>query len=220
VGQWFRTDRSDTLATSDRPQQEVMAVPRRPTTGARERILDAAGSLFYARGVRAVGMNEVVEAAGCGKNLLYAQFPSKVDLVAAYLERFRARRVATADAVLRGHDGDPAAQLVALTAEVARRADAPGFRGCAMRNYLVEFPDADDAASRVARSYLRDSRAAVATLVGRLEVADAAGVAERIWLVVEGLYAGAARPTERSNARTAVALVEEIIAGAPRRNPT
>jgi len=122
--------------------------------------------------------------------------------------------------VLRGHDGDPAAQLVALTAEVARRADAPGFRGCAMRNYLVEFPDADDAASRVARSYLRDSRAAVATLVGRLEVAYAAGVAERIWLVVEGLYAGAARPTERSNARTAVALVEEIIAGAPRRNPT
>ena len=147
-----------------------MAVPRRPTTGARERILDAAGSLFYARGVRAVGMNEVVEAAGCGKNLLYAQFPSKVDLVAAYLERFRARRVATADAVLRGHDGDPAAQLVALTAEVARRADAPGFRGCAMRNYLVEFPDADDAASRVARSYLRDSRAAVAALVDHLGV--------------------------------------------------
>ena len=35
-----------------------------------------------------------------------------------------------------------------------------------MRNYLVEFPDADDAASRVARSYLRDSRAAVAALVG------------------------------------------------------
>ncbi|HSU10832.1 MAG TPA: helix-turn-helix domain-containing protein, partial [Pseudonocardia sp.] len=99
-------------------------MPRRPTTGARERILDAAGSLFYARGVRAVGMNEVVEASGCGKNLLYAQFPSKVDLVAAYLERFRARRVATADAVLRSHDGDPAAQLVALTAEVARRADA------------------------------------------------------------------------------------------------
>jgi AcrR family transcriptional regulator len=161
-------------------------------------------------------MNEVVEAAGCGKNLLYAQFPSKVDLIAAYLERFRARRDATAQAVLRDHDGDPAAQLVALTAEVARRADAPGFRGCAMRNYLVEFPDADDAASRVARGYLRDSRAAVAALVGDLGVGDEGGVAERIWLVVEGLYASGSRPSERSDARTAVALVEEIIAGAPR----
>lgn len=196
-----------------------MTVPRRPTTGARERILDAAGSLFYARGVRAVGMNEVVEAAGCGKNALYARFPSKDELVAAYLERFRTRRDATAEKVVREHEGDPAAQLVALTAEVARRAEAPGYRGCAMRNYLVEFPAADDAASRVARSYLRDSRAAVAALVDHLGVADAVGVAERIWLVVEGLYASATRPAEGSGARTAVALVEEIIAGAPRRNP-
>ena len=194
-------------------------MPRRPTAGAREQILDVAGRLFYSRGVRAVGMNEVVEAAGCGKNLLYAQFPSKVDLVAAYLERFRARRDATADAVLRDHDGDPAAQLLALTAEVARRAGAPGVRGCAMRNDLVEFPDADDAASRVARGYLRDSRAAVAALVDHLGVADAVGVAERIWLVVEGLYASGSRPAEGSDARTAVALVEEIIAGAPRRSP-
>jgi hypothetical protein len=84
-----------------------------------------------------------------------------------------------------------------------------------MRNYLVEFPDADDAASRVARSYLRDSRTAVAALVGHLGVTDASGVAERIWLVVEGLYASATRPTEGSNGQTAVALVEEIIAGAP-----
>jgi AcrR family transcriptional regulator len=200
--------------------QEVIRVPRRPTTGAREQVLDAAAALFYARGVRAVGMNEVVEAAGCGKNLLYAHFPSKVELVAAYLERFRARRDATAERVVREHEGDPAAQLVALTAEVARRAEAPGYRGCAMRTYLVEFPDADDAASRVARSYLRDSRAAVAALAARLDVADRDGVAERIWLVVEGLYASGARAADGAHTRTAATLVEEIIAGASRNDPT
>jgi AcrR family transcriptional regulator len=194
-------------------------VPRRPTAGARERILDNAAALFYARGVRAVGMSEVVEAAGCGKNLLYTHFPSKVDLVTAYLERFRARRERAAERAIGSRD-DPAAQLVALAAEVAGRIGTPGFRGCALRNYLAEFPDDADEASRVARTYLSNSRAQVAALAGRLDAADPAGVAERVWLVVEGLYASGARPRGGAEARTAVALVEEIIARAPRKDPT
>ena len=196
---------------SDRSVRYLRHMPRRPVTGARDQILDVAGALFYARGVRAVGMSEVVGAAGCGKNLLYAHFPSKTDLVAAYLERFRARREQTADRVVAEHD-DPAAQLVALTREVADRAVAPGFRGCALRNHLVEFPDTDDAASRVAHRFLRDSRSRVSALVDRLDVADPAGVTERIWLVVEGLYACGTRAAEPAAARAAVELVEEIVA--------
>jgi AcrR family transcriptional regulator len=191
-------------------------MPRRPQPGTRDRILDVASGLFYARGVRAVGMSEVVDAAGCGKNLLYAYFPSKVDLAAAYLERFAERRERAAERALRDVAGDAAAQLAALTAEVAGRVGTPGFRGCAVRNYLVEFPDTDDAASRVAHAYLRDSRARVAALVDRLGVADPAAVTERIWLVVEGLYASAGRPRDAA-AGTAVELVREIIARASRR---
>jgi len=191
-------------------------VPRRPEPGARDRILDVAGALFYARGVRATGMSEVVEAAGCGKNLLYGHFPGKADLVAAYLERFRTRRERAAERAVRDGDGDPAAQLVALVAEVAHRVGEPGFRGCALRNYLTEFPDADDAAARLAREYLRDSRAQVAALVGGLGVADPDGVADRIWLVVEGVYASAARPAGAAARGTAVELVREIILRARR----
>jgi AcrR family transcriptional regulator len=185
-------------------------MPRRPATGARKQILDVAGALFYARGVRAVGMKEVVDAAGCGKNLLYAHFPSKTDLVAAYLERFRVRRERAADRAVEEHD-DPAAQLVALTAEVAGRVGTPGFRGCALRNHLVEFPDTDDAASRVAYRFLRDSRARVADLVDRLGAVDPAGLTERIWLVMEGLYACGTRPASPAVARTAVELVSEVV---------
>ena len=185
-------------------------MPRRPQLGTRDRILDAAGALFYARGVRAVGMSDVVEAAGCGKNLVYRHFPGKVDLVAAYLERFRARRERAAEQAV-AEAADPAAQLVALTREVADRVTVPGFRGCALRNYLTEFPDADDAASRIAHDYLRDSRARLSALVEGLEVADPAGVTERIWLVLDGLYAGATRSADRAIARTAVNLVEEIV---------
>src|SRR3954468_7259198 len=58
----------------------------------RERILSAATALFYANGVRAVGVAEVIAAAGCGKNMLYRHFPSKAALAAAYLRRVRAER--------------------------------------------------------------------------------------------------------------------------------
>jgi AcrR family transcriptional regulator len=190
-------------------------MPRRPRPGARDRILDAAGALFYARGVRAVGMSEVVEAAGCGKNLVYRHFPSKTDLVAAYLGRFRAVRDRAADDAVAAAAG-PAAQLVALTEEVADRACAPGFRGCALRNYLVEFPDADDAASRVAHGYLADSRARVVAAVAELGVADPPGVVERVLLVLDGLYARAGRTADPAGTRVAVELVAEIVERAAR----
>ena len=190
-------------------------MPRRPLPGARDRILDAAGALFYARGVRAVGMSEVVEAAGCGKNLVYRHFPSKADLVAAYLGRFRAARERAADDAVAAAP-DPAAQLVALTAEVADRACTPGFRGCALRNHLVEFPDADDAASRVAHAYLAASRARVAASVAALDAADPAGTVERILLVLDGLHARAGRPADPAAARAAVDLVAEIVERARR----
>src|SRR5690349_9693212 len=190
-------------------------MPRRPTAGAREQILDVAGALFYARGVRAVGMSEVVEVAGCGKNLLYAHFPSKTDLVVAYLDRFRARRERTEQRVVANACG-PRAQLVALAAEVADRVGTPGFRGCALRNYLTEFPGDGGPASRVAHAYLRDSRARVAEVVGTLGVADPAGTTARICLVLDGLYASGSRHADPDEARAAVALVGEIVdAGLP-----
>jgi AcrR family transcriptional regulator len=67
-------------------------VARREDPEGRERILSAATALFYGNGVRAVGMAEVIAAAGCGKNMLYRHFPSKAALVAAYLRRVRAER--------------------------------------------------------------------------------------------------------------------------------
>src|SRR6478752_4363487 len=54
--------------------------------GARERILDASYELFSHRGVRAVGVNEVIERAGVATATLYRHFPSKDDLVLAFLD--------------------------------------------------------------------------------------------------------------------------------------
>ena len=60
------------------------AVQVRPS--ARERILDAAYELFSHRGIRAVGVNEVIEHAGVATATLYRHFPSKDKLVLAFLD--------------------------------------------------------------------------------------------------------------------------------------
>ena len=187
---------------------------RMAAEGTRERILAVATRLFYDKGVRAVGMKQIIDAAGCGKNLLYGHFPSKTDLVAAYLAEFQQRREDAALAAMGAAGDDPGAQLVALASEVAQRAGDPGYRGCPFRNYLTEFPDHTDAPGRIGLAHLGAARARIGTLTGQLGVADPELLADRIWLVIDGLYAGATRPEAADTGTTAVRLVGELIAGA------
>ena len=53
----------------------------------REKILNVASELFYRNGIRAVGVDTVVAESGAAKTSLYRWFPTKDDLVAAFLER-------------------------------------------------------------------------------------------------------------------------------------
>lgn len=53
---------------------------------ARERILLAAHDLFYREGIRATGVDKVIAAAGVTKVTFYRHFPSKHDLIRAFLE--------------------------------------------------------------------------------------------------------------------------------------
>lgn len=180
-------------------------MPRTADPGTRDRILAAVVPLFYRYGVRAVGMNQIIAAAGCGKNVLYRHFPTKTDLVAAYLDRTRADRERAARDAESAAGDDPRARLLALVGEVAGQVRDPGFRGCAMRHHLIEFPDADDAPDEIARSYLTDSRARIEAL------AASPGAADRIWLLIDGLYASAARPDAAGQAATALTMAREIV---------
>ncbi len=167
---------------------------RTPAPGTRERILTTASRLFYEHGVRAVGMNQIITEAGTGKNLLYSHFPTKADLVAAYLERAREIRAAAAARARESAGDEPRARLLATVAEIAATAEHPRFRGCAFRNYLAEFPDesAGDRPAGVAHAFLVATREDIAELVADLRVADPDRLLEELWLLVDGLYLQAA----------------------------
>jgi AcrR family transcriptional regulator len=187
-------------------------MPRKAAPGTRERVLETAATLFYEHGIRAVGMQQIVNEVGCGKMLLYREFPSKADLVAGYLEKARdswERRAGKAAA--QAPDDDPETQLNALIDAVVEQVREPSYRGCPFRNYLAEFSDHSDRAGRIAVDYLQDVRAQVTALVNRMDLAEPDVATERIWLTIEGLYASSARPGGERAAEVAVSLVRDII---------
>ncbi|MGY1693164.1 TetR/AcrR family transcriptional regulator [Geodermatophilus sp. SYSU D01105] len=110
---------------------------RRP---ARERLLDAAGELFYESGIAATGVDAVLARAGVSPATLYAHFSGKDGLVAAYLEhRFRRWQEAW-DEVLE-EQSDPVDRLLSVFDAVARyRAAEGGRRGCAFLAAATELP--------------------------------------------------------------------------------
>ncbi|RYF21470.1 MAG: TetR/AcrR family transcriptional regulator [Comamonadaceae bacterium] len=105
-----------------------------PELPARERILWTAYSLFYCDGVRATGIDKVIAEAGVTKVTFYRHFPSKNDLVLAFLQERHVRWMAWFDEALQRHGNSPRALAPALGEWLC---DAT-FRGCAFLNTSAE----------------------------------------------------------------------------------
>lgn len=108
----------------------------------RERLLEAAERLFYAEGIHAIGVDRLVREAGVTRTTFYRHFPSKDDLVEAYLRATDERlREAVAKAAASGSEEDAVAAVFELVGTVVT---GPEFRGCWFVNAAAEYPDAED----------------------------------------------------------------------------
>jgi AcrR family transcriptional regulator len=187
---------------------------RKPTPGARERILDVAERLFSQHGVRAVGLQQVIDECGCGKNLLYREFGSKDELVLAYLERSAEQWTALVDGAVRPLAGDPAGQLVAIVEAVVAEIADPGYRGCPFLNTNAEFPDPDHLVHRAAVEHRSSLRVQLHSLAEQAGAADPATLADRLLLIIDGLYANGAILGRAGAARAAVGFARDVVAQA------
>jgi len=159
-----------------------------PKLSARDRILAAAAELFYREGIRAVGIDAVIEKAGVAKMSLYRAFPSKDDLVAAFLEQRNQRYWVWWDQVMARSPGDPRRQLRDLFTALAKRATSPDYRGCAFVNTAVEFPDHTHPGRAVAEANKRELRHRLNDLTHGLGIATAPLLADQLLLLMEGAY--------------------------------
>ncbi|NML96397.1 TetR/AcrR family transcriptional regulator [Paraburkholderia sp. RP-4-7] len=161
------------------------------TTGSasvRERILDTAADLFYQEGVRAVGVDLVVERSGVAKTSLYRHFTTKDELVAAVLERDDTNYWIAWDKTATRHRNAPRDELKAHLQWIARDIAAPKYRGCPFLNVATEFPAPDHPARAVALRHKAELRRRLGTLARQIGVARPDNLANQIALLIDGAY--------------------------------
>lgn len=154
----------------------------------RERILSTASNLFYKRGVRAVGVDLVIEEAGVAKTSLYRYFPTKDDLIVAFLEREDVDFWSVWDDVGKRHANDPVGELDAHMRWIGERLSRSNYRGCPQINVAAEFAEHDHPARQVARAHMQALRARLAALAHRLNVARPDELAAQLAVLVNGAF--------------------------------
>jgi AcrR family transcriptional regulator len=172
------------MAVSDAP-----GMARRDSP-ARRRILKTAGTLFYADGIRAVGIDRIIATARVAKATFYSHFPAKDDLVCAYLtEQSRLQRGVALD--VRTSRSTPREMILGIFEAIGEIGCGPGFRGCPFVNAAAEYPDPHHPVRLVVaehRAWFRDLVRELLYAAGQPEAERAAAmlVLLRDGLVVSG----------------------------------
>ncbi|MGD0105696.1 MAG: TetR/AcrR family transcriptional regulator [Rhodopila sp.] len=162
--------------------------PPKGEVSARERILVTACELFYREGIRAIGVDTVVERSGVSKTSLYRLFDSKDALIAAFAAEKDQLFWTWWDGVEQQHAGDPRVLLEALLSGVAEKIGRPAFRGCPFLNLATEFPDQNHPGRAIARDNKEEMRARLAAIVAKLGVRDPNRTASQIALIINGAF--------------------------------
>src|SRR5689334_22190627 len=159
-----------------------------PALDVRDRILDTASTLFYERGVRAVGVDLVVQEAAVAKTSLYRYFPTKDDLIVAFLEREDVEFWAQWDGVARQFAGDPAGELDAHMRWIGERLARSNYRGCPQINVAAEFAEQDHPAREVSQRHMQALRTRLQDIVKRLNVSRPKQLAAQLAVLVNGAF--------------------------------
>jgi AcrR family transcriptional regulator len=149
----------------------------------RERILETADRLFYGQGIRAVGVDTVAAEIGISKRTLYNYFPSKDELIVAYLSR-RLRPTPPSDL-------PPAEQILGNFERLERTFSAGVFRGCPFVNAVAELKESAHAANKLAFAFKEQRRRWFRDLLVRLDVKDPDTLALQLQILADGAIAAA-----------------------------
>lgn len=181
------------------------------TAGARARLLDVAGRLFYAEGIHAVGVDRVVAVAEVAKATLYAHFDGKEALVAAYLSERSDEWQACIDAALADAAGNPRLQMRRLFRFLGERVRAPDYRGCPFINAAAEYPGPGRVAEEIRRHRQR-VRAVFAGIVREEGLEPGERVTEALIVLWDGAMVSAQLDVRPEAAEDALRAAERILA--------
>jgi AcrR family transcriptional regulator len=171
---------------------QILETNVRAEPDARERILEAAYELFSRRGVRAVGVDEVIERAGVAKATLYRHFPSKDELVLAFLERREQRwTLDWVEAEARRGGSTPEEQLLAIFDVFDGWFRRDDFEACSFINVMLEMGP-EHPAGRASIHHLENIRSIVRGLAEEAGLRDPDSFARSWHILMKGSIVSAA----------------------------
>lgn len=182
----------------------------------RERILNAAYDLFSRHGLRAVGINSVVEHSGVAKRTLYRHFASKDELIVEFL-RMREERW-TKEWLLREVEEravDPQEQLLAVFDVLHEWFQGEELEGCAFMNVVLEVDDRSSPVRRAAVEHLATIRRFLEERATQAGIERADDFARRWGILVKGSIVSAqegdSEAARRAHAVGRLLLEREIV---------
>ncbi len=153
---------------------------------ARQRIVETAERLFYAEGIRSVGIDRIIAEAEVAKMTLYNHFASKDDLILAVLHYREEKFGGMFERWMERHVKKGTDRLEAFFAALKNWFESPGFRGCAFINAVVELADAQHAASQFSAEHKERFHKMIREIITETRGTKATSVAPAVSLLVEG----------------------------------
>lgn len=208
-----RTGTGSTGSTA-RPGSRGNKPARRPRKSARQRILEAATDLFYRQGIRAVGVDAIIQEAGVAKATFYNHFPSKDDAIVAWLREPNVRWLNWVREEVERRATSPAERLLVFFDVLEELFGKKGFRGCPYLNTAAEVPDARHPARREVLHFQLELEDYLRELAEAAGLPEADGLASGLVLLVVGAWATAVIRGSATPAAFARAAADRLLATA------
>jgi AcrR family transcriptional regulator len=179
---------------------------------ARERLLAAAEELFYAEGIRAVGVEKILAVSGVGRASFYRHFAGKDELVVTVLGGRDQRWREWLGRTVTGYGLPPEDRPLAVFDALAERFAHDDFRGCAFINTMIEAADRDSAAHQVAAAHKAKVTAYLDELLAAAGRRDHALLAAEFVLLIDGAIVTALREGTPEAAVRAGRIAQALLA--------
>jgi AcrR family transcriptional regulator len=154
----------------------------------RTQLLDAVEQVFYARGIQAANMAELRDAAGLPLRRIYQLYPSKDDLIVAFLRRRHEQMMAAIGAGVAAADSADD-RVLAIFTHLDAWFHEPSFRGCPWSNAYSELGPTNAAVAAEVDHHEVELRTLVTQVV--LDAGYSQEIADVIHLLVAGAVSAA-----------------------------
>ncbi|GGA88978.1 TetR/AcrR family transcriptional regulator [Puia dinghuensis] len=178
----------------------------------KDRILDTASRLFYDQGYHVTGINQIIEEADIARASLYNHFPSKTDLLLAYLDRTHQEWFVELDEFLAPI---PMARekLLALFDYRLQRQRRYGYKGCPFNKITAETSDDEQVLQRVKvhKEQIRDTIRQLVLQAEHRRLMDDDRLTDTLFLLQEGGIVLGATFRSSNDAEKARQIAESLL---------